>query len=175
MKNEQVESDGEITLYPIECNPRAHTATVLFNGCPEIAQAYLQVLAEDADKPNGHTSANGHSKAAPFYPEDPAQYYWFPHDLVTLLLLPALAALLGMMSVVGLEQSSEPRPSLTTSAGVLLDHLILWKDGSFSLDDPLPSWWLYQVYWPGQFVKSLMTGKKWSRINVSTTKMFGLE
>ncbi|KAG9590125.1 hypothetical protein KCU90_g14242, partial [Aureobasidium melanogenum] len=48
-----------------------------------------------------------------------------------------------------------------------------WKDGTYEIWDPLPAWWLYHVYWPFQFAKSLVTGFKWSRINVSTTKMFG--
>ena len=171
VKDEELTSDGEITLYPIECNPRAHTATVLFNNCPEAAQAYLKVLQED-NKTNGHAMTNGHSKERPFYPEDPARYYWLPHDLVTLVLLPILAVFLH---VCGISIGWESHENVRAQIQGFLDHLILWRDGSYSIDDPLPSWWLYHVYWPGQFLKSLWTGKKWSRINVSTTKMFGLE
>jgi catechol O-methyltransferase len=175
VKDEELESGGDVTLYPIECNPRAHTATVLFNDCPEVAQAYLKVLNEDESKVNGNGVTNGDAKTAPFYPEDPARYYWLPHDLVTLLLLPLLVLLAQLLATLGFGEQPKERPYLRETTRTFLDHLILWRDGSFLIDDPLPAWWLYHVYWPGQFIKSLVTGRKWSRINVSTTKMFGLE
>lgn len=54
-----------------------------------------------------------------------------------------------------------------------VDHLVFWKEGTFEIWDPLPWWWLYHVYWPGQFLWSILQRRKWSRINVSTTKVFG--
>ncbi|KAK3044781.1 hypothetical protein LTS18_000367, partial [Coniosporium uncinatum] len=54
-------------------------------------------------------------------------------------------------------------------------HLLSWKDGTFEVQDPLPWFVLYHVYWPAQFVQSLRTGNWWSRVNVSTGKMFGVE
>jgi catechol O-methyltransferase len=169
VKDEELVNDGDITLYPIECNPRAHTATVLFNGCPEAAQAYIQVLNSDSKQKNGHAKTNGNDSRRPFYPEDSARYYWLPHDLVILLLLPILTSVLQL---VGLGQQDKSTP---VNINTFFDHLLLWRDGAFSIDDPLPSLWLYHVFWPGQFAKSLWRGKKWSRVNVSTTKMFGLE
>jgi catechol O-methyltransferase len=50
--------------------------------------------------------------------------------------------------------------------------LLNWKDGTFEVWDPWPAFWLYHVYWPVQFVLAVVQGKKWSRLNVSTTKMF---
>lgn len=52
------------------------------------------------------------------------------------------------------------------------EHLLFWKDGTYELWDPLLWWWLYHVSWSTQFWNSMWLGKKWSRINVSTTKMF---
>jgi hypothetical protein len=49
---------------------------------------------------------------------------------------------------------------------------VYWRDGTLTVDDPVPFFVLYHVYWPARFVESLRTGKGWSRINVSTTKMF---
>jgi catechol O-methyltransferase len=169
MKDEDLEGDNDPTLYPIECNPRAHTATVLFKDSPVVAKAYLEVLKHDSEPQilngNGHTSSHqGQSTNEPFYPSAPAQYYWLPHDLVILLLLPVLTALGGLDA-----------SDLGTNVQALVRHLLFWRDGSFTVDDPLPALWQYHVYWPAQFVKSLWTGKRWSRINVSTTKMFGLE
>jgi catechol O-methyltransferase len=53
-----------------------------------------------------------------------------------------------------------------------VDHLLFWKDGTYEVWAPLPAWWLYHVYWPFQLALALVTGKKWSRANVSTSKMF---
>jgi hypothetical protein len=49
---------------------------------------------------------------------------------------------------------------------------LYWRDGTLTVEDPVPFFVLYHLYWPMKFVESLRTGKKWSRINVSTTKMF---
>ncbi|KAL3471223.1 hypothetical protein BJX99DRAFT_263501 [Aspergillus californicus] len=38
-----------IKLYPTECNPRAHTAVVLFQYTPEMANAYLSCFDPDSD------------------------------------------------------------------------------------------------------------------------------
>ncbi|KAL9119534.1 MAG: hypothetical protein Q9187_003915 [Circinaria calcarea] len=147
----------EKTLYPIECNPRAHTAVVLFNGqSQEIAKAYLTAVASEM---NG--AGSGHSTGI-VTPHQPARYYWVGHDLVSLVLLPLLQLLLFRLSV-----STFIRDCYT-----FLQHVLFWKDGTFELWDPLPWWWLYHVYWPGQFLACILQRRKWSRINVSTTKMF---
>lgn len=149
---------------------------MLFNGCPGVAQAYLHVLVEDGDKVsgNGHGSTNGHPKVSPFYPEDLARYYRLPRDFVALLLLPALTALMQAFSVFGPGERHKPQMYFLADVRTLLDHLVLWRNGFYSIDDPLPSWWLYHIYWPRLFINSLWIGKKWSRMNVSTTKMFEL-
>ncbi|KKY16735.1 putative o-methyltransferase family 3 [Diplodia seriata] len=152
VKNEDVEKTNPetIALFPIECNPRAHTADVLFKGSTELADEYLTVLRDDQSTRDIVT------------PKEPAKYYWIGHDLVQLVLLPVLSMLTGQASV----------GETAKSIGEFLEHILLWKDGTFDLWDPLPWWWLYHVYWPMQFVNSIRTGRKWSRINVSTTKMF---
>ncbi|OQU94879.1 hypothetical protein CLAIMM_01167 [Cladophialophora immunda] len=91
------------------------------------------------------------------------KYYWTGHDLVTLVVLPT-SSLLTLSGVsIG---------DLWHSYTVFLDHLVAWKDGTYTLWDPLPWWWLYHVYWPMRFWGCIRWGKKWSRINVSTAKMF---
>ena len=57
-------------------------------------------------------------------------------------------------------------------AMTFLEHLLWWHDGTYELWDPLPAWWLYHVYWPTQFLMVLLFQRKWSRLNVSTCKMF---
>ncbi len=147
-------SEDVLVLYPIECNPRAHTAVALFNGAAiPIVDAYLSLLDDRGFKMNGDTLV---------VPASSAKYYWVGHDLVELILLPLLSLFTFQLS---------PKQYFNNLLQ-FLEHLLFWKDGTYELWDPLPWWWLYHVYWPMQFWNSIRMGKKWSRMNVSTTKMF---
>lgn len=153
-------SPNQLELFAIECNPRAHTAVALFANTPSLVDQYLSVLD---DAPPGQAldeSANGHSEV--LVPHEPEKYYWIGHDLVALVLLPTFQLLLSRISLA----------TYTESVRHFAVHATSWKDGTFELWDPLPWWWLYHVYWPKVFWDSLVSGKNWSRINVSTTKMF---
>jgi hypothetical protein len=153
-KHDDDGDSGDVVLYPIECNPRAHTAVVLFDQTPEMAGAYLSVF-EDAISDYGIDT--------PVYPKAPTKsYFWLGHDLVTYGILPVLDALSGCAGWSDVSDGWK----------VLAQHLMYWKDGTFTLADPVPFFVLYHLYWTAKFVESLRTGKKWSRINVSTTKMF---
>lgn len=162
------EKGAEMGLVPIECNPRAHTAVVLFQGREkQMAEAYLRACEHAT---NGHAeAANGNTEASRQEPEtvtpspQPAKYYWIGHDLVILVLYPLLLVLLRKMALQDFEKDCYK----------FLEHFLLWKDGTYELWDPLPIWWLYHVYWPGQFLACILQRRKWSRINVSTGKMFG--
>lgn len=145
-------------LRPIECNPRAHTAVALFDGQSRaMADAYLSALGRDM---NGSTSESTAAIVFPAYP--PHKYYWIGHDLVTKLLAPLPDVLGGRMSI----------SAYFGEVVSFIDHVVFWKDGTFEVWDPVPWWWLYHVYWPGQFLASVLQGRRWSRINVSTIKMF---
>ncbi|KAI9710813.1 MAG: hypothetical protein M1812_007361 [Candelaria pacifica] len=160
----------EMLLYPIECNPRAHTAVALFNGLSnEMANAYLTALEPEMD---GVAFANGHAHAQRqiVVPFQPAAYYWVGHDLVALVLYPLVQVLLGLCN--GNTASKPGFKETWKGVGKFLQHLLFWKDGTYEVWDPLPWWWLYHVYWPGQFLACMIQGRKWSRVNVSTTKIF---
>ena len=149
----------EPALYPIECNPRAHTAVVLFNGTADLAEAYLSLL-----EPLATPSTESSRKKMIVTPQRADKYYWIGHDLVTLVLLPLLSLL-----------SFQPGTSIVQIAqrsATFLEHVLIWRDGTLEWWDPVPWWWLYHVYWPMEFWNALRSGKKWSRVNVSTTKMF---
>ncbi|KAI4121526.1 MAG: hypothetical protein LQ347_006827 [Umbilicaria vellea] len=149
----------ERVLYPIECNPRAHTAVVLFKGqSVDMAQAYLSALPP---KSNGALT-NGVLDRPVVRPQHPAKYYWVGHDLVEFVLLPVLESLRGKMSV----------KDVIASCYLFVQHVLFWKDGTYEVWDPLPWFCLYHVYWPGMFLASVFYGRRWSRVNVSTTKMF---
>ncbi|KXT00793.1 hypothetical protein AC578_2960 [Pseudocercospora eumusae] len=142
----------KIVLYPIECNPRAHTAVCLFNGTPELVDGYLDLLDDSSD-----------DKMKPIVtPLQTDRYYWIGHDLVEFVLASIIGVLRGQTSF------SELLDGLRSFA----EHILSWRDGTYEVWDPLPWFALYHLYWPLQFLHCLRSGKKWSRLNVSTLKMF---
>ena len=157
--NEMATEKGvEAILQPIECNPRAHTAVALFTGQDKaMADAYMTALSQSDMNGAAHTIAG-----EIVVPKDPARYYWIGHDLVTKAYIPFLDVWSGNIST----------RRFVAQLMDLMSHVLFWKDGTFELWDPVPWWWLYHVYWPGQFLVSLLQAKRWSRINVSTIKMF---
>lgn len=169
VEDEHAANGGRVVLYPIECNPRAHTAVALFNGTTEMVDAYLSVLDSSPQKdasvapaknPDPHSIS--HDQVKVITPAQRDKYYWVGHNLVTMLILPTLSLLtldISLSQLVG---------NYTT----FIVHFLTWRDGTYYLSDPLPWWWLYHVYWPLRFLTCIRTGTKWSRLNVSTTKMF---
>jgi hypothetical protein len=140
-----VEDEENVKLYPIECNPRAHTAVVLFEKTPEMADAYLSAL--DYRKDSGE-------KENPVFPRSPtSSYYWFGHDLVSFLVLPFLDALFG---AGGWGECAQ-------GVRTFWRHFKDWRDGTLTVADPWPFFVLYHVYWPAKFLDCLLRGKEWSR------------
>lgn len=148
-------------IYPIECNPRPNTADVLFaDESEQLASAYLAVLPDY--EING-TGKKEHQETLVVPASNTPGYYWVGHDLVTMVLLPVIEFIWrdrSILDVLGLWIE-------------FISHLFYWRDGTYEIWDPWPVVWLYLGYWPGMFAASLWEGKKWSKINVSTTKIFG--
>ncbi|KAI4267537.1 MAG: hypothetical protein L6R38_008218 [Xanthoria sp. 2 TBL-2021] len=156
------EKGAELLLKSIECNPRAHTAVTLFSGQgAEVSKCYLSLLESNMVNGDGYPADSVEAEIV--VPKQPAKYYWVGHDLVTLVLLPLLHLLLGRI----------PVKDWIRGCSEFMAHVLFWQDGTFEVWDPLPWWWLYHVYWPGQFLASILQRRKWSRVNVSTTKIFG--
>ncbi|MCJ1479725.1 hypothetical protein MMC13_008411 [Lambiella insularis] len=150
------------SLFPIECNPRAHTAVVLFNSMGrEMSACYMDALATAMDERRVDSGSSRRVFEA-LTPVAPLKYYWIGNDLVVLILYPLLQMIQMKMTI----------SAFLASCYIFVQHLISWKDATFEVWDPLPWWWLYHVYWPGQFLASILQKRKWSRVNVSTTKMF---
>ncbi|KAL8804556.1 MAG: hypothetical protein Q9182_002471 [Xanthomendoza sp. 2 TL-2023] len=155
------EKGANFMLKTIECNPRAHTAVALFSGQGQaVSNSYLSVLAGNMVNGNGHSSESEEEQIV--MPDQPAKYYWVGHDLISLVLLPLLQLLQGGTRL----------KDWVRGCSEFMAQVLFWKDGTFEVWDPLPWWWLYHVYWPGQFLVSILQNRKWSRINVGTTKMF---
>ena len=155
------ESGVSSQLYPIECNPRAHTAVALFDGTERtMARRYLQATVQ-SKMVNGVLGL----EHEPTFPQNPKPVYWIGHDLVTLVIRPLLLFSIFKMS---------PR-ELAEHLHAFITHILLWKDGTFEVWDPLPFFWLYHIYWPAHFAVSIVVGSWWSRINVSTMKKFAVD
>lgn len=151
------EKGVEMVLQPIECNPRAHTAVILFNGqSTEMTDAYMSALKPEMD---GFMEDHEPEMVTP---HKPYKYYWIGHDVVALALFPLLQLILGKSTIT----------HCTESWLTFVEHVLFWKDGTFEVWDPLPWLVLNHVYWPGQFLRCILHRQKWSRVNVSTTKMF---
>ncbi|PHH68923.1 hypothetical protein CDD80_7153 [Ophiocordyceps camponoti-rufipedis] len=133
-------------LYPIECNPRVHTAVVLFRDTPQLVDEYLRVLSPERDDDD-----------EVLFPSRPRRYYWVGQDLVEAIFCPLLAG------------------DVTRLAdGIVSFARRVWgsRDGAWEAWDPWPWWWLYHVYWPARFAWMALKGEGWSRVNVSTGKVF---
>ncbi|KAH9907730.1 carbamoylphosphate synthase large subunit [Xylariomycetidae sp. FL2044] len=157
-------------MYAIECNPRAHTAVALFGqDGPELqamVRAYLSAVDHDRD---GISEAqaksrqvNGTEEPLVMPPVDTTPRYWLGHDLVALLLHPGMELVSGHVSFT----------NFLGSALTVLRHMLIWKEGTFDSYDPLPALVLYHVYWPLTILSAWWNDRRWSRLNVSTTKMF---
>lgn len=164
------EDDGQggTRLYAIECNPRAHTAVALYaNPGAEMRmmiRAYMSAI--DVQPCNGDTSKSqdnvleASSVVAP--PVGAQSRYWVGNDAITLVVLPLLGLLTWQLGVGEVLESMKQ----------FRDHVLGWKDGTFELWDPWPFVALYYHYWPKAILSAWWRGERWSRLNVSTTKMF---
>ncbi|KAF2842703.1 hypothetical protein M501DRAFT_918113, partial [Patellaria atrata CBS 101060] len=189
-----------ITLWPIECNPRCHTAVSLFNSNTsvgsEMVKAYLSLLNKPdhvkeakhpeagAQTPNRSRNGSLHpnlllntptplastpspSPPQPLSPTHPPSTLFLPHDLLTLLLLPALRLLTARTS------RAEFRTTLR-AFGIRIQEIRRgeWRDGVYEAWDPWPAWWLWHVYWPLRLWGAVREGRRWGALNLGTGKMF---
>ena len=156
---------AQLAILPIECNPRAHTAVALFRGqAVQVARAYTDILRSNAHAVNGNDeSPSADSDVLMVKADDLVlPHYWFGHDLVMLVLLPFLHVLLCRQSLL----------NWMRGCAQFMPYVLFWKDGTYEGWDPWPAWALYHVYWPGHFLACILQKRKWSRINVGTTKIF---
>lgn len=166
------EEDGstEARLYAIECNPRAHTAVALFAtpGADMRAMVGAYLSAVDVSPSSGWLPKL--ARTAPKYslagvvtpPLGTTPRYWVGHDLVAACLLPLWGLLTLKLSMAEFAEHLRK----------FCEHVFSWQDGTFELWDPWPFVGLYHHYWPRTILEAWLNGERWSRLNVSTTKMF---
>ncbi|KAI0392424.1 carbamoylphosphate synthase large subunit [Xylariaceae sp. FL0594] len=158
-------------IYAIECNPRAHTAAVFFaQRGPEMrdmVSAYLSILDDDDEKETGEFQIKENKKKRMIIspPRPCLSRYWLAYDLTTLLLQP-------LLRVVASRPSTETSREVINSVHLFLLHVLTWKEGTFEAWDPLPWLMLHHVFFPLLILSAWWSGNRWSRINVSTLKLF---
>ncbi|KAI5854852.1 catechol O-methyltransferase [Tricharina praecox] len=178
-RNAHGKAAQDIELFPIECNPRTHTAVILLATKPKhLAATYLTLLDEPGlptsktnGRLNGQLPEDDTDISTVMQPDTNADgcpasskthFYWLGHDLITGFFLPILSLLAARSGPV----------DVAKTIFWFAVRALAWNDATFRIDDPCPWWWLYHVYYPWMFVTSLATGKRWSRVNTSTTRVF---
>lgn len=167
-----VDSDG--TLYPIECNPRIHTAIVLLSDYnPEqIAASYF------GKKENGLIVPDEHAKD---------RFSWMFHALPIALACTILPKNWRRYLHPLLEQSSfdvdplkTPVPAITISppvrtgfSDILMDYISgSERDPMLDLADPFP-FAMQHITWIWLLTRLVYVQLRgWSRVNVSTSRIF---
>lgn len=164
------DESGKTSLYAIECNPRAHTAVALFSTPGADMRAMVDAYMSAIDSPlsssgeMGQASSRKQSRvSSPVTPPaDVEPRFWIAHDLVTKAVLPLLRLLRWRLT------ASEVLRLLRE----LRQQVQHGRDATFELWDPWPFVALYHHYWPWAILAAWWKGERWSRLNVSTTKMF---
>ncbi|KAK0713463.1 hypothetical protein B0T26DRAFT_650928 [Lasiosphaeria miniovina] len=149
---------SRLFLGPDKLHPRAHTAAVLFSHTPALVDEYLSLLLSEDAPP---------VPSAPLTPSH-RRYYWMGQDLFDLVLRPWLS--LARVTTNG--QLAAQLDEGWASARLFASHVASWKDATLEPWDPLPAWWLYHVFWPARFIRLWRDGQRWSRVNVSTGRVY---
>lgn len=164
-----IDDDG--TLYPIECNPRVHTAAVLLSGIPatHLAASYFGQKTSGLLRP-GKSSVQAYS--------------WLFHSLPLALvaLLPsriqrALHPLLVLATHAGpaihpVTLSPQPRQTLVQLVAAYLAGTEV--DPMLDPLDPMPFAAQHLTWFWYMFRLVFLQGKGWSRVNVSTGRIFSV-
>ncbi|KAF2454929.1 hypothetical protein BDY21DRAFT_351945 [Lineolata rhizophorae] len=178
-----------VSLFPIECNPRVHTAVVLFNGMPGLTEEYLEALHDEKRSGKqrgipGTSSSDFHEvehsiygktsqstadspletvfengATAVLHPSNPPPYIWYAHEL---------PAYLARTLEHVMNPSLDSLVANVTEMIELARLLITGHDGNLVSWDPLPWLWANHVYWPLRLALRVLWGEPWSRANVST-------
>ncbi|KAK8849363.1 hypothetical protein IAR55_004695 [Kwoniella newhampshirensis] len=144
--------DGK--LYPLECNARVHTAVIMLPldriaGCYSTAASQKEVL---------HPLPDTRPRS------------WLYNDLI----MRYLPLLIPSPSILALLHPSLPACVVTPLSERLPSEspFELRVDPTLVADDWLPFLILWHVWWPILLITRWWKGKKWTRLNVSTGRIF---
>lgn len=139
-------------MYPLECNARVHTATILLP-LDRIASAY------DPDRAIGDTIVRP--------PDGLAPRSWIYNDLI----MRYLPQIVGSRATLASIHPCLPACKLSTAERRKLEPSEeLWKwrvDPTLVADDWVPFLVLWHVWWPALLVMRWWQGKKWTRVRTA--------
>lgn len=133
--------DRQGNIFPIECNPRTHSAITTFYNTTKLAESYLA----NEDVPERNTSETFNS----IVPEPEAKpTYWLAHEL---------------------HRIAEPLPGETPIHA--LKRIWNGKEAVYEPFDPKPFFMLHYVHIPYLLLNALLRGSKWKRIDFNIGKI----
>ncbi|KIW93567.1 uncharacterized protein Z519_06172 [Cladophialophora bantiana CBS 173.52] len=153
---EQVTESGVAQIIlPVQVSVQAQAAAQLFHGLGgsvQLTRAYLEcLLANEGDADKQAT------KQAPAVAQNALQAdvampdskisgtYCFGQDLLHLCFKPMLDLIILRIGLI----------DCIRQLASFFNHLASWEDDIFSLKDPMPFWWSYQVYIPLRLVRTV--------------------
>ncbi|WWD19985.1 hypothetical protein CI109_104458 [Kwoniella shandongensis] len=144
--------DGK--LYPLECNARVHTAVILLP-LDGIAGCYS-------------TDVSNHTILRP--PSSTLPRSWLYNDLI----MRYLPLLIPSKHILSLIHPSLPACLVTKPSKRMPSEepFQIRVDPTLIADDWLPFLILWHVWWPSILLTRWWKGKKWTRLNVSTGRIF---
>lgn len=156
--------DASGTLFPIECNPRIHTAITLFASLPAplLADSYFA------------------STPATIHPlPSQAPISWIAHSLPLSLASVVPSALANAMhpylALPSDDKDFLQSPSANAGPISVISAYLLGTevDALFDKEDLLPFFALAHIHWPWLLLRQLFRQRVgWSRLNVSTSRIF---
>ena len=154
VEEKATEKGFEKALYTIGCSAASQFTGLLLGRNGHLPGRYLERCVLSA--------INGYSKPQPeVIMSDGRKYYWTGHDLVTLVLYPALLLLVMRVNIY----------QFLSGVWTFARHLALDKEAIFEIWDPIPWWWMYQVYLPLRLLRCLFDKTRWERLKPSTLEM----
>lgn len=139
-------------MYPLECNARVHTATILLP-LDRIASAYDPTRSDDT--------------AVVRPPDDLAPRSWIYNDLI----MRYLPQVVGSRTTLAKIHPCLPLCKLSVAERQMLqpsEELGKWRvDPTLVADDWVPFLVLWHVWWPALLVTRWWQGKKWTRVRAT--------
>jgi hypothetical protein len=153
---EQVTPTGlQTTILPLEVSVRAHMNSLFFqgnSGSMRLVRAYLAALEVESGQTTSRprlSMSQQHSEEEIFLPEAAAAgISCFGQDLRRLFLGP-------LKDLFSLRSDFD---SCFKNLTLFLNHLLFWQDDAFTIHDPVPFWWSYQVYLPMRLINYAVLG-----------------
>jgi len=134
--------DKQGNIFPIECNPRTHTAITTFYNTTRLAESYL---AEEG-RPEGQTANELSTSIVPEIDAKPT--YWLAHELYRIM-----------------------KPLRGETSFHALRRIWRGKEAVYEPTDPRPFLMLHYVHIPYLLLGVLRKGSQWKRIDFNIGKI----